>query len=270
MGYLAERFREMRARQRAYVASLQEVTRLKSEFIAVASHELRTPITVINGFQDLFLDGRLGPITPQQEQALGAIGRSVQMLTRIADDATRMAQIEGERLKLTFEDEDLRTLVERAVASVREAAPERHISLECDLPSQPTPVLVDGPRLTHAIANLVSNGVRFTPDTGTVRVRAQIEGELMTIQVSDSGVGISPERHQRLFDHAFVAANSMHHHSSSTLEFNSAGLGLGLAIARGIVEAHGGTLVVESEPGRGSVFTIRMPRRPPNHLREAA
>jgi signal transduction histidine kinase len=270
MGYLAERFREMRAHQRAYVASLQEVTRLKSEFISVASHELRTPISIIKGFQDLFLQRTLGPLTLHQEQALEAIGRSISTLTRVADDATRMAQIEGERLQLEYEDDDLRNLVYHAIASVQAAAPDRKVEIAADLPPQPAMVRVDAPRLTHALANLISNGVRFTPDGGRVVVAAKLDGDQVQVQVTDSGVGIPSERRARLFDRGFVAGDSLHHHSSNTLEFNSAGLGMGLAITRGIVEAHGGTLGVESEAGRGSTFTIRLPARPDHAMAEAA
>jgi signal transduction histidine kinase len=120
-------------------------------------------------------------------------------------------------------------------------------------------VNADGPSLTQALANLVSNGIRFTPDGGRVEVRAYREDPWLVITVRDTGVGIEPGNLSKIFERAFVVRDSLNHHSSSTLEFNSAGLGLGLSIARGIVEAHEGWLTVESEPGQGSTFMHRVP-----------
>jgi signal transduction histidine kinase len=270
IGYLAARFSDMRARQRAYVTSLQEVARLKSEFISVASHELRTPISVIKGYQDLFAIGALGTLTPDQQEAIAAITRSVTMLERIAEDATRMAHVEGARLELEIERCSLRTLVERAVADVRTAAIGRRVELETRVSPNDARVDVDGLRVSQALANLISNGIRFTPDGGRVRVDASVRDGQLTIAVEDSGIGIPPDKRERLFDRAFVATESKNHHSSNVLAYNSAGLGLGLAIARGIVEAHGGTLSVDSEVGRGSVFMIWMPAEVAVKREEAA
>jgi signal transduction histidine kinase len=121
------------------------------------------------------------------------------------------------------------------------------------------PVHVDRARLVDAIANVVANGIRFTPDGGSVTVRARDLGDRVEIEVADTGIGISEEQQRRLFDRSILVRDARHHHSSQTLEYNSAGLGLGLSIAGGIVRAHGGALNVESEVGRGSTFTIVLP-----------
>ena len=260
IGYLGSRFGEMRAREREYVTALEEVARLKSEFINLASHQLRTPITVIKGYNELFYEGALGNLTPHQRQALAAIQESVNGLVRLTEDATRMAQIEGERLILEREHRDLTPLVTEAVTLAQRDAVGRQVTVEQHLPEELVLAYVDGPRLAQALANLVRNGIRFTPEGGRVDVRLSTDPAGCVLEVSDTGVGIAPEQQKQLFTRAFVVRDVAHHHSSNTLEFGSAGLGLGLAIARGIVEAHGGTIAVESTPGAGSVFTIRLPR----------
>jgi signal transduction histidine kinase len=259
IGYLAERFQDMRQRQKDYVASLEEVARFKSEFISIASHELRTPISVIKGFVELFSQGTLGAVTADQRNALAAIERSVKNLTRIAEDATRVAQIEGERLLLAPEPCDVDQIVRQAVSMAAGDAPNRDLAITTDVEPDLPAAHVDGPRLTQALANLVRNAIRFTPDGGAIEVRGAREGEHLVLSVKDTGVGIAPDRVRELFNRPFVARDSLHHHSSSVLEFNSAGLGLGLMLARGVVEAHGGEIEASSSPGKGSTFTIRVP-----------
>jgi signal transduction histidine kinase len=259
IGYLAERFEEMRQREKDYVASLEEVARLKTEFITIASHELRTPISVIKGFAELFSQGTLGETTPPQREALEAIDRSLKHLTRIAEDATRVAQIESERLSLSIADHVVDTIVRQAVGVAAGDAPNRNLSITSQVDPDLGTLQADGQRLVQAVANLVRNAIRFTPDGGRIEVRAHRQAGDVVIEVHDSGIGIEESRLKTLFTRSATARNSLHHHSSSTLEFNSAGIGLGLVLARGIVEAHGGKLGVVSELGKGSTFTIRIP-----------
>jgi signal transduction histidine kinase len=259
IAYLGARFDVMRRHQRAYVGSLQEIARQKSEFLSVASHELRTPVSVIRGYNDLLSRGLMGPTTSAQKGALEAVERAAVALHRIAENATRLAEIEGERLSLNLTEHDVGALLRSAVDVARSEAKGRSVEVIVDATRQPGTAIVDGPRMTEAVANLVRNGIRFTPDAGSVRVTAFREGVILVIEVADSGVGISENQARSLFDPAVMIRDSKAHHSSDTLEFNSAGLGLGLAIARGIVEAHGGVIEVESTLGSGSKFRIRVP-----------
>ena len=259
IGDLAARFADMRARIHEHLSSLTEVARMKSEFIAVAGHELRTPISVISGFHELMRGGMLGPISNEQTQALDAIGRSCRTLSRIAEDATRMAQIHASELKLDLQGCEVRPILDAALRDARDAAPGRVVRLEAHVESGAEYAKVDGARLAQALGQLARNGIRFTPDGGSVAVRARVIEDDLVLEVRDDGIGIPEARRRTLFEHAHTRSDSIHHHSSSTLEFNSAGLGLGLQIARGIVEAHGGSITVDSEEGRGSAFTIRLP-----------
>lgn len=269
IGYLASRFDDMRQRQRAYVRNLQDVARLKSEFISVASHELRTPISIIKGFQELMAQGALGPLSPQQGEALKAIRRSTETLGTIAENATRMAQIEGAHLELHRETASVPEILEQAVAGALEMGGDRRVSIVTDIAADAREATVDPERVRVAVTHLISNAIRFTPDDGRVSLSARREEGDLVLAVSDTGVGISAERRETLFDRALLVRDSLNHHSSSTLEFNSRGLGLGLSIARGIAEAHGGTLSVDSVEGRGSTFVLRIPE-PDRSERRAA
>lgn len=270
LGYLANRFTMMRRHEQVYVNSLQEVARLKSEFISVASHELRTPVSVIRGYSEMFASGRLGPLTDEQRRVLSVIDEHVNGLARIAEDATRVAQIEGERMVLFRDEQDVGRIVEDAAASALAGAREREVEVTVEVGTGLDAVHVDGPRLLQAVLQLVRNGIRFTPDGGRVEVSAAREHGMVVIDVVDTGVGIPEPMLPRLFDRVVTVRDSLRHHSSNTLEFNSAGLGLGLSIARGIVEAHGGELRVESTPGTGSRFTISIPLDPSALPRPAA
>jgi signal transduction histidine kinase len=270
IGTLASSFDDMRRRQREYIRTLKEAARIKSEFINVASHELRTPATIIRGYQEMMAQNALGPLTPQQRQAVDATLHSVDTLVRIAEDATRIAQIESDDLELQLSDQDVAEFVGEAVATVRAAASGRNVTIAAAVPPDLGSANVDRPRLVQAVANLISNGIRFTPDGGRVDIRARRDKDQLVIEVRDTGIGISRERQDDLMERSLTPRDSRNHHSSTTLEFNSAGLGLGLSIARGIVEAHGGHLSVESTPGKGTTFTIRIPAGPVRTLARAA
>ena len=269
LGELAGRFDAMRRRQRAYITSLEEVTRLKTEFISVASHELRTPISIIQGFHELMAQGLLGPVSVEQAEALAAMSHSAKMLLRIAEDATRVAQIQSARLVVTIEEHSVRDVISHAIEAAHAAGADRNIAIVHEIGRGSETASFDGPQLAEALTHLVSNGVRFTPDGGEVRITTRREGDDLVLAVRDTGIGIPEERQDEIFVRSIAVRSAANHHSSSTLEFNSRGLGLGLSIARGIVEAHGGTLALESTVGVGSTFTIRVPMFPGEH-REAA
>ena len=259
IGYLAGRFEEMRQHERAYVLSLQQAARVKSEFITLASHELRTPISVIKAYHDLFMSEGLGPISVEQRRALEAIDRSVQGLVQLAKDATDMAAMEEGWAPLNRSLCDLAMILERANAAVLAEAQGRRVQVTLDVAAEIGAVHVDGGRVSQVISNLVRNGIRFTPDGGQVNVVARRADDDLVIDVRDNGIGIAEERQAELFEHPCMVRDSRHHHSSRTLEFNSGGLGMGLPIAHSLVLAHGGTLTVSSSPNNGSTFSVRLP-----------
>jgi signal transduction histidine kinase len=272
IGDLATRFDDMRQRQRTYVRSLQEVARAKSEFIAVASHELRTPISIVRGWEDLLRSGMVKPGSPQFMQGLDAIARACVSLERIAVSATRMTQADDGDAPPTPVLTEVEPMLAEAVREAASAAPDRRVTLSLDVHPGARFALLDHGLVVQAVDALVRNGIRFTPDGGSVTVRATEQAEDLVIEVRDTGIGLSPEARLRLFDENFVQRDSRHHRTPRGLEFNVAGLGFGLALARRVVESHGGRMHVDGEEGRGSVFTLRFPGAVPavEERREAA
>ncbi len=187
-----------------------------------------------------------------------------------ADDATPMAQVRGERATLSRESHDLSSLLDAAIGVAMAQAPNRSVRVtRRDGPTLGT-AAVDGPMLTQAISNLIANGIRFTPDGGRVEITAEPTGGELVVELRDSGVGIPADKLGGLFEKAFILNEVDTHPAQGTLEFNTPGLGVGLSIARGIVEAHGGTISVESAVGGGTAFVIRVPLDIDQRLREAA
>ena len=259
MGYLARRFDDMRRRQRNYVRSLQEVARAKSEFIAVASHELRTPISIIRGWEDLLRGEFVKSGTQAFVEGLDAIGRACQSLEKIAVSATRMAQSDGSEGPPAPALCDVESLLAEALRETTAAAPDRQVTLHVEVESDAHHAILDRNQVLHALDALIRNGIRFTPDGGTVTVRASASGQDFSIEVRDTGIGLSDEARARLLDDTYVPHDSRHHHTATGLEFNVAGMGFGLALVRRVVEAHGGRLLVDGHEGRGSVFTMVFP-----------
>jgi len=259
MGYLATSFDDMRRRQRTYVKSLQEVARAKSEFIAVASHELRTPISIIRGWEDLLRGELVKPGTPAFVEGLDAIGRACQSLEKIAVSATRMAQSDGSEGLPSPSPCAVEPLLADAVREASAVAPERQVSLTIEVQPEAHHAILDRGQVLHALDALIRNGIRFTPDGGTVTVRALASGEDLSIEVRDTGIGLSDEAKARLLDDAYVPHDSRHHHTATGLEFNVAGMGFGLPLVRRVVDGHGGRLIVDGHEGRGSAFTMVFP-----------
>lgn len=270
LGYLADQFRRMRAREQAYVASLERATRLKSEFISIASHELRTPISVLTGYRDLLAEGSLGPLSERQTKVVESMREYLERLNRVAEDAAMVAEMRNERLSLDKRDVPLQSILQLAVESARASAGNRDVHVGCWVETPEAIVHVDHQALTQALTHLVTNGIRFTPDGGRVSVRAEVADGRCTIAVADTGVGMSESNVESLRSHGAAERDAAHHRSAVGLEFGSGGLGLGFSLARGIVAAHGGHIEIASRPGEGSTFTVVLPVAEPESLRAAA
>ncbi|MCC6349964.1 MAG: HAMP domain-containing protein [Candidatus Eisenbacteria bacterium] len=270
VGYLADQFTRMRAREQAYVKSLEQATRLKSEFISIASHELRTPISVLSGYRDLLAEGSLGPLSPRQSRVVESMHEYLERLGRVAEDAAMVAEMRNERLSLDRKSVPVRSIVQVAVEAARQSAAGRAVEVATSISAPEAKVEVDHQALVQALTHLITNGVRFTPDGGRVEVRADIEEDQLRIVVADTGVGMSEGSVESLRAHGAAQRDAAHHRSSVGLEFGSGGLGLGFSLARGIVAAHGGRIEIESRTGHGSTFTILVPVGGEQELRAAA
>lgn len=259
IGYLATRFDAMRVQQRSYVQNLQEVSRAKSEFISIASHELRTPIAVIRGWEGMFRTGRVVEPSERLTQGLDAIDRACGTLERIAVDATRMADFGQRSAAPETTHESVAEIAEEAIREVQTLGAGRDVAVDLVVQRGAERAWVDRPLLFQALHALISNGVRFTPDGGQVTVEARALGDMLVLEVKDNGVGLNPETRARLLDPTFISHEAKHHRTSHGLEFNIPGLGFGLPLAGRVAEAHAGRLQWDGEEGRGSRFTLELP-----------
>jgi signal transduction histidine kinase len=237
--------REQRLREAAETAN-----RAKEEFLATVSHELRTPLNAILGWSDLLQRPDLE--SAATSRALGAISRNARAQAQVIDDLLDVSRITSGKLALTLQPTDLAQVVRAAVDVVRPAASGKHLTIECQLPPEPVIVNADASRLQQVAWNLLSNAVKFTPDGGAVGVRVSAGDGRARLDVRDNGIGISASFLPHLFDR-FTQADS-----STTRRYS--GLGLGLSIAKHLVELHGGTISAASDgPGFGTTFSIALP-----------
>ena len=245
----AER-RRLLEREQAARASAESANRLKDQFLATVSHELRTPMNAILGWADML---RLGTLPAERrERAHDAIYNNATRQARLIDELLDVARIMAGKLQLERGEVNPRELATAALEIVQLSADAKRITIDVDIDDQLGVFLGDGPRLQQVVWNLLANAVKFTPEGGTVRLRLARDGEWGQIVVADSGIGIPREFLPSIFE-PFRQADG-----SPTREHE--GLGLGLAIVKQVVQAHGGTVAVESPgEGHGATFTVRVP-----------
>jgi len=241
----------------ARIWTLREVTadrhleRLRDAFVAAASHELRTPLTSISGFLEMLGDEE-GALSPSGRTYLSAIRRGTTRLQRIVEDLLLVAQIEANRLELDHAPLDLAELAAATVEAAQPAAAEQGIELRLAAAKQ-IPLEADAARLRQLLDNLVSNALKFTPNGGAVALSASNGGDSVCLEVADTGVGIPHEEIGQVF--------SRFHRASTASRRAIPGNGLGLVIARAIVEGHGGTISLQSREGEGTRVTVSLPVR---------
>jgi signal transduction histidine kinase len=239
-------------------AKLKELDRLKSNFLATMSHELRTPLTSVIGYSEMMLEGLGGPLTAEQREYLGIIMEKGENLLQLITSILDISKIEAGRVRLVLSEVDAGQLMRDAVATLLPLARKKGLKVTCEPGALPR-LQGDRDKLRQCLVNLCSNAVKFTPAGGAITVRAEaLAGERLAIHVADTGIGIAEEHLSKVFDVFFQVDGS------STREYG--GAGLGLAIVRSFVEAHGGEVRVRSTPGGGSTFTVVLPLRAANAL----
>ena len=231
---------------------LEVAGRHKSEFLASMSHELRTPLNAIIGFSQVLREGMFGPVNEKQSEYLDDIVSSGNHLLSLINDVLDLSKVEAGQVELEVGPFSLREALERGVVMVREQATEEGVQVE--LSAGPEVDVVDGDerRIKQVIFNLLSNAVKFTPTGGEIDVSAiRVNGEVR-VSVADTGPGIAPDDHERVFEEF--------QQTEAGLEQRE-GTGLGLALSKRLVELHGGRIWLESELGRGSTFVFTLPAR---------
>jgi PAS domain S-box-containing protein len=238
--------------ERAY-EELSVLDKMKSDFIAIASHELRTPLSIIKGYAEAFLYGELGELTETQREKLELVNSRADQMTRIINDLLDITRLEEGRLVGERRPAPIREIIDSTAAEFEQMARRRSIRLSTQVQEGLPPVLVDVWRVHQVLENLVSNAIKFTPEGGEAGIIATLRpaSRMVEVAVFDTGPGIPRSEQEKLFDKFYQM--------DATSTRSAGGLGLGLAICKGIVEAHGGSIWVESEKGKGSFFKFTLP-----------
>ena len=232
-------------------AELDRLSALKNQFLGMAAHDLRKPAGLILSYAELLIDEAASGLSAEEQELLQVIRTSADRMRGVIDDFLDVSLIEAGRFSLDVQKADLEDLVGSARTLVAASAAKRTIRIAIELDPAGRVLLVDGPKIEQVLTNLLSNAVEHSPAGGCVRVASRrLESEIR-VWVADDGEGIAPEQEARLFQ-AFAAG-------TAAKAGGERSIGLGLAIARKIVEAHDGRMFVESEPGRGAVVGFMLP-----------
>ena len=245
-----------RAKETAEVAS-----RVKSDFLANMSHELKNPLNSILGFSQVLMEKYFGPLTEKQEQYVKDIHQSGQHLLMLINDILDLTSLDNEKKELALSDVNLCDMIESSLNFVRQKALKQGIDLEVEIDDEARDLIarIDKRKIKQVLFNLLSNAMKFTPDGGEVKVEARKRSEsgadFVEVSVSDTGIGIEKQYQEHIFEEFFQI--------NSSKENKTPGPGLGLSLAKRIVEMHGGTIAAESEgENKGSRFTFALPVGP--------
>ncbi len=229
------------------VTEVRRLERVRRDFVSNVSHELRTPVAGIKAASDTLAEGALDDPSAARE-FVEHIRREADRLSLLVDELLELSRIESGEAPLRLETADARSLLEECVSRMSALAGRAGVALRVEAPDG-LAVRVDRERIGRALTNLVHNAIRFTPAGGVVTLRARSDDGATALEVSDTGVGISPDDLPRIFERFYKAERAR----------SGGGTGLGLAIVKHIAQAHGGTVSARSRPGQGSTFTLRLP-----------
>ncbi len=246
--------RKAEARAEEALKDAQRANRLKSEFLANVSHELRTPLHALVGFADLLENPEIGKLNPDQADCVAEINAASDHLLALINDLLDLSKVDSGNVSFQLEPLDLAMLLESSLSLVRHRADAQGIKLELSIAPGLETVVAGSRQLKQIMLNLLSNAVQFTPENGLIRLTAKagtgLYADTLEIAVKDSGVGISSADLERIFEPFAQASSALEGHK---------GFGLGLTLTKRLVELHGGSIGVSSEPGAGSTFTVRLP-----------
>jgi signal transduction histidine kinase len=236
------------------VSALKMANRMREHFVSMVSHELRTPLNSVHGFIELLLRGQMGPLNDTQREYLGYASEALQQLLSLAEDVLFMARSDAGHFEIRLQQVNVEVLAQQVLESLLPLARKAEIVMSKEI-ELPAPLLhADPQRIKQVLANLVGNAIKFTPPGGTVILRAcpdPDDPQMALLSVKDTGFGIAPEDQPHVFERFYQATHSM--------QSRMGGYGLGLTIARLIIEQHGGRIWFETVPNRGTTFYFTLP-----------
>ena len=237
------------------VEDLKAVDQAKSDFFATVSHELRAPLTSIEGYVEMLAEGEGGPVTGEQRKMLDVVDRSAVRLRNLIDDVFTLSKLESGAFTTVMRPVEVAEVISAAADELQPEMTRHGLTLTSDCPHHGLTVQGDAGQLGRVLVNLLSNAVKFTPEGGRITVTATAAGGSAVMTVTDTGIGIPAKDQQELFTRFFRASNAV--------QQSIPGTGLGLAIVRTIVTNHGGDITLTSHEGQGTTFTIRIPLAEP-------
>ena len=252
MGVIVDAVDKIRGRLAQKNEELVEADRLKDEFIALVSHDLRTPLTSIIGYVELALDDEGAPLDEERRRYIEVVARSSDRLLRLVDDLLLAARLQSGRFMLNLDETDLESLAAETLDDIHARAQLKGVSLVLAADG-PIRIECDRRRVLQLLDNLVSNAVKFTPEGGRVDVRVERTLTGAAVEVCDTGVGIGAGEEERIFERFY--------RSATAVSDQVPGTGLGLFIARAIAERHGGKLVARRRDGGGTMLRLELPER---------
>jgi len=232
---------------------LKVIDRMKTEFLSMVSHELRTPLTPIKGYLYLLTSEKIGTLTDQQKKALEIISRQSEHLQTLIDSILDLSRIErGQPLPLKKEPMSIKAAIEEVAEAMKIQAQAKQLNLILEIQENLPTIMGDSIKIKRALTNLLGNAFKFTPEGGEVKVRAFAEDSSLRVEVIDNGIGLAPENLTKIFEKFYQV--------DSSITRAAGGMGMGLPIAKEIVELHGGKIWAESEGlGKGSKFIFTLP-----------
>ena len=255
LAMLAGDFNRMARELREAAAREREMDKARRDLVAAVSHDLRTPLASARALIEAVADGVTGDAEVEARYLAAARGE-IEKLGRLVDDLFELSRIDAGMLRLDLEEASLRDLISDTLSSFKPRAEDKGVSLIGEVSDGVDPVLASPPRLQRVLDNLLGNALRHTPPGGEIHLRVEPGEDVVRVEVSDTGEGIAREDLPYVFDRSFRGERSR------ASGGDDSGAGLGLAIARGLIEAHGGEIGVESQPGHGSRFRFTLLRAP--------
>jgi len=240
------------------IIQLKKLDKIKSNFLSVTSHELRTPMSVIKGYIQMILKGNLGTISNEQKKALDIILRNSNQLDTLIQDILDISRLESGTMKFIPERTNVKNMLEQTIETMQSIADTKNIKISTSLEENTPDLIIDQERVKQVIVSLLNNAIKFSNEGSIITIFVRKTKDYVLFEIQDFGRGIPKDKQDKIFE--------IFYQVDSERDRKFGGVGLGLAISRGIILAHGGNIWVESEPGKGSTFRLTLPITPVQDL----